>query len=97
MGAVPHALARLLLWVKKQTLSKEDFATIVALEHHCDERTDRWVDRFENDETAVLEPTLAMAYQVKQIVSSKLGLGQVQKLVCIVRRPQMIVMPRTNR
>lgn len=84
MGAVPHALARLLLWVKKQTISEDNFNAVIALEHHCDERSDRWMNSFENDEDAVLEPTLAMAYQVKQIVNSKLGLGQVQKLVCIV-------------
>ncbi|KAJ4387121.1 hypothetical protein N0V93_007709 [Gnomoniopsis smithogilvyi] len=93
MGAVPHALARLLLWVKKQTMSEDDFAAIVALEHHCDERADRWMDRFENDEDAVLEPTLAMAYQVKQSVNSKLGLGQVQKLACILQHNAGAIRP----
>lgn len=84
MGALPQALARLLLWVKKQIMSEDDFNAIVALEHHYYKRSDRWLEEFENNEDAVLEPTLQTAYQVKQTVNSKLGLGQVQKLLCIV-------------
>lgn len=85
MGAMPHALTRLLLWVKKQVMSEDNFNAIVALEHHYAKRNDRWLDEFENNEDAVLEPTLEMAYKVKHIVNSKLGLSQVQKLLCIVR------------
>lgn len=84
MGAVPHALARLLLWVKKQTISEDDFHAIAALEHHFNKRAERWLEKSEKDEDAVLEPTLAMAYRVMQTVDSKLALGQVQKLACIV-------------
>lgn len=87
MGAVPHALARLLLWVKKQTISEDDFNAIAALEHHFNEREERWLKESQNDDAAVLEPTLAMAYQVMQTVDSKLGLGQVKKLACIVSLP----------
>lgn len=88
MGAVPHALARLLLWVKKQTMSEDDFNAIAALEHHFDERAERWQNHAEKDEDAIIEPTLAVAYQVMQTVDSKLGLGQVQKLACIVSLPR---------
>lgn len=87
MGAVPHALARLLLWVKEKIIFEDDFYAIAALEHHFDERAERWLEKTKNDEDAVLEPTMAMAYQVMQTVDSKLGLGQVQKLACIVSLP----------
>ncbi|CAN8102477.1 unnamed protein product [Discula destructiva] len=84
MGAVPQALARLLLWIKKQVLSEDDFNTIVSMEHHYDERCDRWLEVLEENEDAVLEPTLQTAYQVKQTTDCKLGLGQVQKLFLIL-------------
>lgn len=85
MGALPQALARLLLWIKKQTLSEDDFKALVSLEHHYDTRSDRWLEILAKDEDAVMEPTLHTAYQVKQIIDSKLGLAQVQKLLLIVR------------
>lgn len=84
LGAFPQALARLLLWIKKQVLSEDDFHAIVALVDHYDERSDRWLEVLKEDEEATLEPTLNTAYQLLQTTNSKLGLGQVQKLLLIV-------------
>lgn len=87
MGAFPHTLARLLLWIKKQILAEEDFNAIVSLVNHYEERSDRWLEVLKQDDDAILEPTLQTAYQIKQITNSKLGLGQVQKLLLIVGLP----------
>lgn len=81
MGAFPQTLARLLLWIKKQVLSEDDFNVIVSLVDHYEERCDRWAEIVKEDEDAILEPTLNTAYQVLQITNSKLGLGQVHKLL----------------
>lgn len=85
MGALPRALCRLLLLIKKKCISEEAFKVIVNLETHFVERNDDWVDKYGDNDDAPLEETLTVAHNVTQVARSNIDLNLARQLYCMVR------------
>lgn len=85
MGAMPQALCRLLLLIKKKALSEDDLSVIVNLETHFMERNDLWLDKHGDNDDAPLEETLIVAHNVTQAARSNIDLNLARQLYCMVR------------
>lgn len=84
MGSLPHALSRLLLWIKKQVISKEDLEVVINLETHYEKHNERWRVNHGDSEDSIMDDTLAIAHCVNQAVRATVDLTTTRKLFSMV-------------
>lgn len=85
--SLEQALCRLLLWRKKNALSKDDFRFLTALETHYETRMDR--NREQRNGDFDIDQALAVATNAQIATKSTLDLSIIQRLYYAVSSVQM--------